>query len=438
MTDGAFSTLSGFALGRRPATVEVRPMGFVARPDPKAIAGEAGEMIVDDGDGHALVLAPTGAGKKRNVLAATLLKARNPAIVLDVKGELARETAAHRRDVLGHEVRILDPWKIATDAPDSFNPLDLLDPEGPEFGDDAYALARLLQDTAPLKEAYWDESAQSVVAGLIAHAALGSGETDRSFGRVWSLANADDIIYGLAVLLDTQKVHPFARAQIAGLLALSADNTRSCILSVMQQHLRVFSSDAVKAAVEKTSFDLDAVREGRPLTIYVCVPLAKLHSHAALLRMWLGALMDLILTRTQAPPLPTLMLLDEVGQLGRMDQVLQAVTLARGFGLRCMLLLQSLAALRRAYPADHEVLLENCGAVLTFGHGSFGMSRQMSEMLGDVSADRLFAMGAGQAALRLTGRRTQIVDRLDYLNDPDLVGLAAPDRMASGGVAARG
>lgn len=427
MVVGSIGSLSGFALGRRAEFGGPRPVGFARAPE--AIAG-IGEVVADMSDGHALVLAPTGAGKKRNVLAPTLLTARNPAIVLDVKGELARETAAYRRDVLGHEVRILDPWKIATDTPDSFNPLDLLKAGSPEFGDDAYAMARLLQDTAPLKEAYWDESAQSVVSGLIAHAASSVGENDRSFGRVWELGNAEDAVYSLAVLLDTKAVHPFARAQIAGLLSLSADNTRSCIISVMQQHLRVFSSDAVKAAVASTTFDVDAVREGRPLTIYICVPLAKLHSHAALLRLWLGSLMELILTRVQAPPLPTLMLLDEIGQLGRMDQVLQAVTLARGYGMRCMLLLQSVSSLKRAYPTDHEVLLENCGSVLTFGHGSFAMSRQMADLLGDVSAETLFALGPDQAALRLPGRRTEIVDRLDYLIDRELAGLASPDRMA--------
>lgn len=423
-------TVDGFLLGRDGNEVRTaRTVGFQqARP---AVDAAPGKLIQDDSDGHIAVFAPTGAGKKRNVLLPTLLSSRNPAIVLDVKGELALESAAFRR-AMGHDVRILDPWGQVTQEGDSFNPLDVLDPESGSLPDDVYALARLLVDLAPLKEAYWDESAQAVVAGLMAHVVTSATETDRSLGRVWSIANADDVIYGLAVLMDTGMPNPFARAQISSLLSLSADNTRSCIVSVLHQHLRVFASAPVQKALAKTTFDLDAVREGRPMTIYIVVPPNKLRSHAALLRLWMSALMTLMMQRRRAPELPTLLLLDELAQLGRMEQVTEAVTLARGYGVRCMLVLQSYAQLRQAFPVEHETLLENCGSILTFGHTAFSMSQQMANALGDVGPDALFGMGQDEIAVRMRGQRTRIARRLDYLNDPEFGGRASPNPMFGG------
>lgn len=423
-------TVDGFLLGRDGHEARTaKTVGFrQARP---AVDTAPGKLIHDDSDGHIAVFAPTGAGKKRNVLLPTLLSSRNPAIVLDVKGELALESAAFRR-AMGHDVRILDPWGQVTPDGDSFNPLDVIDPTSGSLPDDVYALARLLVDIAPLKEAYWDESAQSIVAGLMAHVITSEKETDRSLGRVWSLAHADDVIYGLAVLLDTHMQNPFARAQISSLLSLSADNTRSCVVSVLHQHLRVFASDPVQKALANTTFDLDAVREGRPMTIYIVVPPNKLRSHAALLRLWMSALVTLMMQRRRAPEQPTLLLLDELAQLGRMEQVTEAVTLARGYGVRCMLVLQSYAQLRQAFPVEHETLLENCGSILTFGHTAFSMSQQMANALGDVGPDGLFGMGQDEIAVRVRGQRTRIARRLDYLTDPEFAGRASPNPMFGG------
>ncbi|TPV99667.1 MAG: hypothetical protein USCAAHI_00879 [Beijerinckiaceae bacterium] len=73
--------------------------------------------------------------------------------------------------------------------------------------------------------------------------------------------------------------------------------------------------------------------------------------------------------------------------------------------------------LKSLYPADHEAIGENCGAVVTFGHTSMGMSRQIADMLGDISAETLFAMTGGQLAVHIARQPTAIARRLDYLTD---------------------
>lgn len=397
-----------------------------------------GQLIVDDSESHVGLFAPTSAGKGRNVLIPVLLSTSDSVIALDIKGELARRTARWRRDVLGQRVIRLDPWGWAGPAAesDTFNPLDVLNPASDEIADDAYAFMGLLaagDGGNRMNEIYWEDCGQSINAGVMVHVKTSPDEADRSLRRVWQIMHQDDLIYGLAVLLDTVKdMHPYAYAQIATLLNLSADVTRSCIISTARQHIRLFGTELVQRAVGSTSFDLDLVRRGGPFTIYLVVPPDKLKSHAPLIRLWLTALMQLMTTRREAPERRTLLLLDEIAQLGRLDQVVQAITLMRGYGLRCVLALQSHAQLRERYGVGHEVLMENLGTIATFGHLSLAMSRQMADALGDISAEALFGMRPDEIAIRRAGVPTAIARRNDYLTDREFAGRFDPDPMHRG------
>lgn len=419
---------SRLLLGRERAPTS-RGIGFHEH----AVSGPAvGDPVFDTGEGHIAVVAPTGAGKGRNLLMPMLLSNPSPAIVLDVKGELAAVTARYRREEMGHEVVVLDPWGITGLEQGQFNPLDCLPSDHDDLADEAYAFSQLLIDqNGAIKEAYWDESASAAVSGAMVHLrSQATADKPGNMGKVWEMLTSDDVIYNLAVLLDTVKdMHPYARAQFAGLCGLSADVTRSCIMSVIQQHVRLFGSKPVQRATERTSFDLDKVRRGDPLTIYIAVPPMKLKSHAALFRLWLASLLNVICERRSQPKSNTLFLIDEMGQLGKMHQIRQAVTLMRGYGLRCMLFLQSYAQLKEIYPTDHETLFENCGTLLTFGHTAMSMSQQMANALGDVSPDALNAMKQAELAIRTGGTKTRIIDRIDYLADPMFAGRFDPHPM---------
>ena len=145
--------------------------------------------------------------------------------------------------------------------------------------------------------------------------------------------------------------------------------------------------------------------------------------------------MTLITRREVSPPLPTLLVLDELAQLGAFPQLRPAVTLLRGYGVRCMLFLQDVAQLRMLFPADYGTIINNCASVLSFGHTSFAMSREMAEIFGDAHPEQLFDMGRDALAVRQTGRKTRIVERFDYLHDPLFSGMFDANRMAkrSGG-----
>lgn len=76
---------------------------------------------------HSTVIAPTGAGKGVSCIIPFLLQCEDSAVIVDFKGENARATAAFREKKFGHRIVLLDPYRVVTNSPDCFNPLDFID-----------------------------------------------------------------------------------------------------------------------------------------------------------------------------------------------------------------------------------------------------------------------------------------------------------------------
>lgn len=384
--------------------------------------------LVDGSDGHTLVFAPTGKGKSRGVVIPNLLNWPGPAVVIDVKGELSATTAAYRRDVLGQEVHILDPWGVTGRQGAALNPLDVLKVDGQEPADQAFMLASMFSGgESRLKDPFWVERGETLIAGLLVAASV--SHSARTLGWVSETLTSEDPVMSLCKLIDQANMPDFARSGMAGVVS-TAEVTRQGIISTAQSLVRPLMSDSVKRACGLSTVSLESVRSGAPMTIYLVVPPAKIASQAPVLKLWLSVLMSAVTDRRNRPEHETLFVLDEVAQLGHMQQVRSLLTLGRAYGCRAMLVFQSYAQLSALYP-DHLTLVENAGAVLTFGHNSRTMSATMADVFGDVSADMLFRMQPCELAIKLAGKETRIARRLDYLTDELFRGRFAPNPMFS-------
>jgi type IV secretion system protein VirD4 len=74
---------------------------------------EPGEIVRLPQAVHTAVFAPTGVGKNVSCILPFLLTCPESCVVVDFKGENALLTAEHRRR-MGHDVVILDPYKVVT------------------------------------------------------------------------------------------------------------------------------------------------------------------------------------------------------------------------------------------------------------------------------------------------------------------------------------
>jgi type IV secretion system protein VirD4 len=421
--------MAGIILGRSLAPVQ-RNVGFISGPltaRETAQAKAIGTLIEDSSESHLLAIGPTGGGKGRNLVLPNLLNWPHSALVVDIKGEAALATARYRR-ALGQRVVVLDPFCRVSAGEEGLNPMDWLADSETHIADNASTLSETLTGEISLKDPFWDHAANDLVAGLIAHAATSRQAGERNLGFVYNALTGDDPVHAFAVLLDNVKdMHPYAHRHLAAFCSHEGEKVRSSVLSTAQQHLRTFASPLVQKSVAHTTFDLGALQRGEPISIYLVLPATRLHSHAPLLRLWLSVLLGVIAERSSQPAAPTLLIVDEMAQIGAVPMILQALTLLRGYGLRVMAIVQSIAQLRTMWPTDHQTIIDNCGTIATFGQNRPYMAEPMAELLGDISADTLLKLPPDQLVINRNGEGTVIARKLDYLKDPMFSGRFDPN-----------
>ena len=374
------------------------------------------EPIFYDNEGHLLTIAPTGAGKGVSCIIPALLSYSGPVICIDPKGEACQVTARRRRR-MGQQVIRLDPFGVTTKDTDALNPLDILDFGEPE--DEARAVTDLLAGgVTSLRDAFWDNTSQAFLSGLISYLATSVHKEERRLSMLRGMFGGDDLAITIAKLLDGKKVQSEdAQQELAIFLQHPERETRPSIQSTASQHLRLFGSKAVRRATDSSTFDLQDVIDGEPMTIYIIIPPTKLESHRSLLRLWIGTLLSAITLRTEQPAQRTLFIIDEAAQLGHLAPLQQTVTLYRGYGVQAWVFLQDSSQLKSLYPDSWPAIVNNCAVVQLFGARNQRMAKEFARLIGGINARTIMRMPASHQAMLVNGEGPFVCKRPNYLTD---------------------
>lgn len=392
MPSGPFELILGRHSNSRP-----RQIGFSAR----IRSASRGKLITYSGDGHAITFAPTRTGKTSGPVICNALHHRGQLVVIDIKGEVYAATAARRRE-MGQEVHVLDLRDGGHAG--SLNPLDL----ALRWGTDPAALGRSLAAEVVIRgpdehDRFWNDWAETLIAGGVAWMLADCPPEERSVGRLFDIFNKDDVSYQLAVMLDKKQIrNKAALAAIYGFLQLSDRETRPSVLGTLQTHLRLFDSELSRRLTDSTSFDIDAFIKGDPMSLYIIVPASRLLAYRPLLKLWLSGLL-LVLTQRSAPPKNrTLLLCDEIGNLGRMDAFLMAATLMAGWGVTLWSFWQNPDQLK-VYGDQANTLVDNAGVVQVFGARNRRLAQDFAALVGGVDSDAILNMEPGEQLLLIEG-----------------------------------
>lgn len=415
-TDGSASPRIGFGDHENP-------------PKPGRPSGEMEPFFSKDPEHHLVTVAPTGAGKGRSCIIPTLLRYPGSCVVVDIKGEAAAVTAAHR-EKMGHKVVVIDPFKASGIPCGALNPFDafpLLDTGVEDF---ALTIPECLHpgQANSLLDPFWDTKANGLISGVAAALLTGYAPEERHFLKMRDILLADDMIYSLAVLLDTKgKDLPLlARQQIAAFLQ-TEDKCRSGIMATAQQHFNCLYEPRVEATLRTSSFDIAAFLEGQPITIYLVIPPSQLSGYGKLLRIWIHTLLSIALARRNRPEVPTLFIVDEAAQLGALSTLRTSMTLLRGYGVRTWSFWQDMSQMKRLYP-DWETIVNNAGILQIFGVTNHLAAKSAAELLGDqVTQAELLRMPREEQFVMQSGGHLHRLQRLDYLNDRIFRGKFVPN-----------
>ncbi|HXP44269.1 MAG TPA: type IV secretory system conjugative DNA transfer family protein [Candidatus Acidoferrales bacterium] len=387
--------MSELILGRSVASS--RGMGFAART-----SSEAGELLIYTGDGHLITFAPTGTGKTSGPVITNALRHPGQLVVLDMKGEVYAATARARR-AMGQDVCVVDLRDGSEGG--SLNPLDLTI----RCGTDPAATARsfaaeLIERGGDERERFWNDWAETMIAGATAWLLADRPAEERRISSLFDLFTQDDVVYRMAVLLDEKKVqNRAARAAFASFLQLPEQNTRPSVLGTVQSHLRLFDSDLTRRLTDTTTMDIDGFLAGKPMSLYIIVPPFRLAAYRPLLRMWLSGLILLLTQRRHPPEERTLMLCDEIGNLGKLEALLMATTLLRAGGLTVWSFWQNAAQLQ-IYGPQANTLIDNAGVIQIFGIRNYRMAQDLANVIGGISADALLGLPRNEQILLIESK----------------------------------
>ena len=339
--------------------------------------------VIYTGDAPLLTSAPTGSGKGRGALIPNAILHPGSLISVDPKGEIT-QVVARRRVSLGQKLVVIDPFHVVWAESDGLNPLDLLELPGSDFEADSEMLASLLADGHhDHHQPYFSNSATALLSGLIAHIASANPPGQRHFGRLREWLYHADMDYAIAKELDEGKVKSrLAHEKFVAYLAAPFQETRPCIRSMACMYVHALSSEGVRRTLQRSSFRLEELVDGVPLSIFIVVPPEKLDSHKSLLRLWVGTLLTALCRRKRIPRQRTLLLLDECSQLGTLPALRQAVTLLRGSGVQVWSIWQDLSQLRLLYPLDWQSMVNNSAVLQVFGVNNNLMAREWGDLFG--------------------------------------------------------
>ncbi len=431
--------------------------------------------IVFSGDGHLLTVAPTGAGKTQVHVLPTAFQYKGPIVALDPKGEVYREIAWIRR-----QKGNVFPWAPFEDDIESacFNPLDFV-----LEWEDALDMADMMVPLGGERDAFWNTSTRRLLAWVLWYVARYEEDGFRNLQRVYDLmvnpkAPASPAQYteeGKVILrgdlLREQMImtgDPVLNNPADSLASLmTTDNMLTSFVTIAENQLSHWASPRIAAVTQSTTpgFHPRVIweearmqdvaiangvgqhvgRNGRGLkhSVFLIVPPHRIATFAPVLRVIIGVMIKemIAVARTahgqdkdlaRYPADPVMFLLDELPQLGHLDQIENAITIVRSARIRLWLFAQDLDQMQKTYP-KWTSMVSNCRAKMFYGINDLATAEHISKFVGDTKelfSDRdrhlikphelLGPEMAGQQIILVSGLRAIRARGIQFRHEPGM------------------
>lgn len=363
-------------------------------------------------DRNQITKAGTRGGKGISLIVPNLCLYPGSALVIDPKATNARLTALRRGngskhcEGMGQKTHILATKRfpgLPKDLMGAFNPLDLLDPEDEECLDLASTMAGALVVSSKEDDAHFDDTARSLIKGLMLYVILNVEAEKRNLPYVHTLlmrGARDQMIFDKGAPIDGDDPDPFQyllelmleeerlEGVIAGIAATLLDmgeREYGSVLSTARRNLEFLERPGMRRVLSKSTFSLDDLKnDPNGMTIYLCMPPTRMSDSDRWLRLMIACALESIYETTEAPKSghPVLFLLEEFPTLKHMEIIENAAGFAAEYGLKLWIICQDLSQLKRHYKDGWETFLANSGVVQAFANSDMTTLEYQSKKLG--------------------------------------------------------
>ncbi|MCB2081631.1 MAG: type IV secretory system conjugative DNA transfer family protein [Rickettsiales bacterium] len=345
------------------------------------LVGQTGKgYLIAPGFQHVLLFAPTGSGKGVGFVIPNLLFWKESVIIHDIKLENYELTSGYRKNEMDQKVFLWNPA-----SPDGishcYNPLDWVSTSMGQQVDDVQKIANLL---LPEQE-FWQNEARSLFVGVVLYL-IAVPEKITSLGEVVRTLRSDDVVYNLAVVLDTlgRDIHPVAYMNIAAFLQ-KADKERSGVISTLNSSLELWANPLIDATTAKSDFDFNQFKK-EATTVYVGLTPDNIDRLKPLMQIFYQQASQIMTKHMPRPDekIGVLFMMDEFPTLGEMIQFKQGIAYFRGYKVRLFLIIQDTEQLKDIYEeAGMNSFLANSTYRITFAANNTQTAQLISELIGN-------------------------------------------------------
>lgn len=355
--------------------------------DRAGLRSKEGMLLGQDDDGyfvsagyqHALLFAPTGSGKGVGFVIPNLLFWQESCVVHDIKLENHDFTSGWRASI-GQKCYV---WAPAD--PDGnthcYNPIDWVSSKPGQMVDDVQKIANLLLP----KQDFWENEARSLFVGVVLYL-LADPNKIKSFGEVVRTLRSDDVVYNLAVVLDTlgKQVHPVSYMNLAAFLQ-KADKERSGVISTLNSSLELWANPLIDTATATSDFNVQMFKKEKT-TVYVGLTPDNLKRLQPLMQIFYQQSTEFLSRKIPGKdePYGVMFILDEFPTLGKMDPFMSGIAYFRGYHVRLFLIIQDTQQLKGIYEeSGMNSFLSNATFRITFAANNVDTANLISQLCGN-------------------------------------------------------
>ena len=391
---------------------EIKKMGL--RSKSGVLLGEyKKKLLIAEGYQHILLFAPTGSGKGVGFVIPNLLFWKDSVIVHDIKLENYEFTSGWRRQHLKQKVFLWNPAD-PNGISHCYNPMDWISDKPGQMVDDVQKICNFLLP----KQEFWSNEARSLLAGVMLYLVADENKPT-TLGEVVRTLRSDDVVYNLAVILDTmgKKIHPVSYMNIASYLQ-KPDKERGSVTSTANSSLELWANPLIDTTTATSDFNLHELKM-EPHTIYVGVTPDNISRLKPLLGMFYQQAAAFFTARLPQPSekYGVLMMMDEFPTLGKMEQFLAGIAYFRGYRVRLFLIIQDTEQLKGIYEeSGMNSFLSNATYRVTFAANNYQTANLISQLVGNKTATQIsynkpkyLDLNPGSRSLHLSGVQRALI-----------------------------
>ena len=382
--------------------------GFFKQTDTSIVVGKYnGKLLHYNGQQFALLAAPTRSGKGVGIVIPNLLSYKGSVVVLDIKQENFNLTSGYRKEVLGQEVYLFNPF--AEDGrTHRWNPFTYVSSNPDQRVSDLMSIAAMLYPDGDSRDKFWVAQARNAFLAFSLylfdkHAyrkkasnngiLLSNSQPPCTLGKIYRLSsgNGTELKEYFTSLSQKNFLSEAAKTAFSGLISQEKE-TFGSIMGTFKEPLNPWINPVIDAATSADDFLLTDVRK-KKMTIYIGILPNKLAESRVIVNLFFSQLIN---QNTKELPQDNpdlkhqcMLLMDEFTSIGKVEIIAHSVSYMAGYNIRLFPIIQSVAQLDAVYGKEYaRTIITNHALQIIYTPREQQDANEYSEMLGYTTVKR--------------------------------------------------